>query len=319
MQIKDIKDVEKLAAAIAKHDSWYDYSTYWQFRTGNTLWDSDPNFEWHNSSYDLSKYSEWNSLTDDEKEIVKWLLSYTVDPASLPKSWKDNWASTKRILAAATAIGRDFWWTQQKYKTTQNVRNLWEKSQQAWWEASRNSTAMSVLKSIAESYDTLNNTDFTYVNNLVNRMKKQNWDTDTIALDADIVIAASEMAWALKGNASPTEQEIQTMKELLSWNLSYNQALSVIKKSAKWLFDKNESEAMWYYNALWEKPKPIWVSDVADWMYNDLWINVGRYYDYKAVSADELREKYFPESKSAYQFTWGALDLTWTALDILNS
>ena len=37
-QIKDIKDVTKFAAAIAQHDSWYKYSTYWQFRTDPTYW-----------------------------------------------------------------------------------------------------------------------------------------------------------------------------------------------------------------------------------------------------------------------------------------
>lgn len=70
--IKDVDPV-KLAAAIAKHDSGYDYSTYWQFR-----WGSSDN----QTSFDINSIE----VPDDVYIVGDWYQSRKVDPNS--EEWK---------------------------------------------------------------------------------------------------------------------------------------------------------------------------------------------------------------------------------------
>ena len=71
-------DPVKLAAAIAKHDSGYDYSTYWQFRTGTT-WTSGTGANFNIDDIEIP----WSIFEDD----TLWM---TIDPKS------DEWL--KRIM-----------------------------------------------------------------------------------------------------------------------------------------------------------------------------------------------------------------------------
>ena len=91
-------DATKFAAAIAKHDSWYDYKTYWQFRTDDTYWGlintdgyvSNP-YSW--SIWKTSSWAEinawwwitslekefWNSQRKSDKEREEMYKSYWID------------------------------------------------------------------------------------------------------------------------------------------------------------------------------------------------------------------------------------------------
>jgi hypothetical protein len=54
-----------------------------------------------------------------------------------------------------------------------------------------------------------------------------------------------------------------------------------MKAMVKLLYDKNETEAKAIYNYWFYKKKPIWTDESMDWMYNDLWIDLSVYYNYK--------------------------------------
>ena len=75
--IKDVDPV-KLAAAIAKHDSGYDYSTYWQFRWNTTWWTTWTVTWWTtaSSNFNIDDVEiPWSIFEDDERGM-------TIDPKS---------------------------------------------------------------------------------------------------------------------------------------------------------------------------------------------------------------------------------------------
>lgn len=78
--IKDVDPV-KLAAAIAKHDSGYDYSTYWQFRWNTTWWTTWTVTWWTTVNSSSSDFNiddveiPWSIFEDDERGM-------TIDPKS---------------------------------------------------------------------------------------------------------------------------------------------------------------------------------------------------------------------------------------------
>ena len=323
-------DATKFAAAIAKHDSWYDYSTYWQFRSSNTTtsWTSDwDTLTWKGNEYDLTKYPWWNELTDDEKITVQNLLTYQTDPATLPKTW-NNWESNKKIRAAAGIIGRDFWYDEKKFKQVDAVQKQWDKSNWPWGNSSANSTAASILKSVSDSFSDFNKYDINAVNWWINYFRKETGDPDVNAMYTDLRVAAWEIAKALKGNASATEKEIDEIHDLLSWKMSTSQAQEVFKHFASNLLEKNASEAKNYARVVWYKPESIYLDDVNDWFIDSLWINVSQYYDYNReskITQEDIISKYWwdtvtPKFDIKYHWdTWDVFDFTGTALAIFNS
>lgn len=247
-----------------------------------TPWVSDPtlnNLSWNGVSFDTSKYPWWDSLTDDEKAIVQWLLRYQIDPATLPKTWA-NGESNKRVRAAAVAIWWNQWYWEAKFKQVDNVQKAWDKAAWPWGVSSANSTAASILKSVADSFSDFNKFDIQTVNSWINQMKAEVWDPTVWAMYTDLRVASSEIAKALKGNASATQEEIREINNLLSWKMSNAQAQEVFRHFAQNLVEKNASEAQNYARVVWYKPDSIYLDDVSDWISNDLWIDISRYYNY---------------------------------------
>lgn len=78
-------DATKFAAAIAKHDSWYNYSTYWNYRTDPTYW----GVVWVNSNT--------NNIVSDPYQSVLWTTS--------------KWAEINSWWWI-TALEKTFWSTQ---------------------------------------------------------------------------------------------------------------------------------------------------------------------------------------------------------------
>ena len=254
------------------------------------------NFERNGNYYDVSKYSWWKDLTDDEKLTVQNLLTYQTDPASLPKSWKDNWASNQRIRAAAAAIGRDYGYSERKYWLVKNAETKWDNAALPWWPSSANSTAMSILKAVSDSYSSLNNYDITSVNSWINTFKTETWDPTVWAMYTDMRVAASEIAKALKWWASPTTEEIKDISNLLNGNMWEAQARAVFQHFARNLYEKNESEAKKFYETTWYKPNPIYTDEAAEWMAQSMWIDLSKYYNYESSITtwpQDIRQKYF--------------------------
>jgi hypothetical protein len=70
----------------------------------------------------------------------------------------------------------------------------------------------------------------------------------------------------LKGGASPTTEEINDIKELLSGNMGPAKAKETFQHFARNLYEKNESEALNFYRATGYKPDPIYTDAAAEWL-----------------------------------------------------
>ena len=262
-------------------------------------------FEWNWNIYDFSKYSWWNNLTDDEKLTVENLLTYQTDPASLPKSWKDNWASNQRVRAAAAAIGRDNGYSERKFQLVKNAEKKWDDAALPWGVSSSNSTAMSILKAVSDSYSELENYDIQTVNSWINAFKTEMWDTTTLATYTDLNVAAAEIAKALKGGASATQDEKKEIEQLLNWKMNTAQAKAVFKHFAKNLYEKNESEAKKFYETTWYKPNSIWTDETSEWMSDSMGIDLSKYYNYVSENTSWPRDQVDAIWKDVYENTYG--------------
>ena len=249
--------------------------------TSSSWWEVWKNRFW--KEYDLSSYSEWNSLSNEEKEIVKWILDYREDPTTLAKWWTENGTRNYRIRAAAVAL----WWDDYNvtnYSEAHKLVNKWNLATQSWWELSRNATAMDALKDLYEIYysSALRYNDPSKpANAIVNRaMNNLFWADYTAAFNAAKEVAASEVAWALKGNASPTDPEIERQLNLLSYNMSPAQFNATLEYVAKGMFNKMASEAQYYEELTGRKPYNIYNEKywLPDWISQITWINMGDYF-----------------------------------------
>ena len=264
-------------------------------------------FEWRWNTYNLGAYSWWNDLTDIEKETVISLLTYQTDPSSLPKSWKDNWASNTRVRAAASAIGREHGYDEKQYYLIKNIEKTWDDKAEKG-DISRNATSVSILKNLADSYWDLQNWDIKKINQWINGIKTEFWDKTTLSVASNMTVAAEEIAWALKWWASPSEQDTQRILDLFNGNLSNEQAQQLFKDFAKNLLDKNMTEADRFAKRTWYKPDPIYTEEVADRIYNDLWLtDLAKYYDYTPINAYTSWPKDQIDAiwKDAYENTYG--------------
>lgn len=257
----------------------------------------DTKFEWNWNVYDFTKYSWWKDLTDDEWLTVESLLTYQTDPASLPKSWKDNGASNSRVRAAASAIGRDYGYNERKFKEVKTIEDQRYKAAWPWGSSSANSTAMSILKAVSDSYSDLDNYDINAVNTWINTFKSETWDPTVWALYTDMRVAASEIAKALKWWASPTTEEIKDISNLLSGNMWEEQAKAVFQHFARNLYEKNESEALNFYRVTWYKPDPIYTEEAAKWLNQSMWIDLSKYYNYVSPAT-------WPSDATTIYFDW---------------
>lgn len=269
---------------------WVSNVSAWDFTT--SYW----------KTYNLWNYQDWNWLTYDQQEIVKWILNYSLDPSALPKSWAENWKALYKIKAAVSAIS---WWdfNESDYKVNYNIVNKFNTAQQAWWELSRNATAMDELRALAWLYEDLGNRGFKARNATTNFLYDQFGDPTVAKFNAIADIAASEIAWALKGNASPTEQEIQNVRAKLWTSLSKSQYEEVIQEYAQGIFNKAISEANNYEIITWRKPSSIYVPDVAKWLQDSMWIDTNQYFWPYGVSTE-----YIPDNWYSIPSVWEGTD-----------
>lgn len=275
-------DATKFAAAIAKHDSWYDYSTYWQFRSGvwTITWDTWLRNDW--TTYNVWQSSIYNSLDAKGQEAVKQLLNNNLSRTAISKR---NWYSDPEwIMAAVSEINP--LWSETDYNNRKVAESNWSKLE-IWWAISRNATAATTAKRIYDLMDSITDKDLqrtklTSLNSLMNATSKQLWNPKILELQTLLNWLQSEAAGALKWwNAAISDKDKSDMEAIFNSSLTNSQLKASMESMIRLLYDKNESEAKAISNYWFYKKNPIWTDEVSDWMYNDLWIDLSMYYNYK--------------------------------------
>jgi len=221
----------------------------------------------------------FNSLNDTDKKTVIWLLNLQTDPNSLTtRMWYDK-GQAQKLLNAAQDINPA--WKQDDYSNWQKVRQQWEKGKQWGW-ISRNWTAMKAAKELYEMADEIDKFPSMTLNWLKNAAAEEFWDPKIVKFKTTLEWFVTEAAGALKWwNAANATQDVARMDEILNQKMTKNQLKTSIRQLVDLLYGKNESEAMSYGEATYLKPNTPRIKDVADWMYNDLWIRGQEiYYNY---------------------------------------
>ena len=121
------------------------------------------------------------------------------------------------------------------------------------------------------------NWDIKAVNAVSNWIAEQMWAWKVSTFKGAVDIAASEIAWALKGNASPTEQEIANVKSRLNTSNSPEQMDAIIKEYAIGIYKKMVSEAQSYEKVTGRKPYNIYSEvdwSLPNWMKQYLWLDL---------------------------------------------
>ena len=220
------------------------------------------------TEFDMSDTPTFDTLTYDQKNIVYQLLNLNKNPATVNKrQYGDDF---EKILSAVKEINPN--WSDADYWQADKVKKEWNTSSKNG-SNSRNWTAIATAKDIYEIADEFGNIKFKDWNGMLNKLKDKLSDEKYTQLVLNLEVLASEYAWALKGNnAAPTEQEIADKKEIIAANLWAGAMKQAAKDIAKTLYNKNANEADNYYAATLTKPPLVVTKDVADWMYNVVWI-----------------------------------------------
>lgn len=227
--------------------------------------------------FDMSDTPTYNSLTYDQQNVVQQLLNLNKNPNTITK--RQYWDDFEKILSAVKEINPA--WTEDDFKQMSAYRTQWNKWANWGW-ISRNATSVKAAKELYEMVDSLDNIPNMTLNQLINA-SEQEFGWTKIAwfktkLEGMIVEAAGALKW---GNAANSDQDIQRMNNILDTKMSKWQIKTAIKELVNLLYWKNESEAQTYWELVLTKPKPIWVDEVTDWMYDDLWITtIPQYYNY---------------------------------------
>ena len=294
-------DATKFAAAIAKHDSWYNYSTYWQFRNnaGTITSDTWTRNDW--TVFNVWQSATYNSLDDKSKAAVHQLLNNSIAKTQINSR---VYSDPEWILAAVSEINP--MWAETDFNNRKTAESAWAKSEQ-WWALSRNATAATAAKRIFDFIDTISDKDLkrTWIktlNDLVNATSEQIGNDSITRLKTLLATLQSEAAGALKWwNSSISDKDKADMENIFSAGMTNSQIKAAMEEMVKLLYDKNETEARaiseyWFY-----KKKPIWTDDIQNWMTNDLGIDLSVYYNYASP------DQYFSDYKIA-DFDYNTLD-----------
>lgn len=257
--------------------------------------------------FDMSDTPTFDSLTYDQQNIVYQLLNLNKNPNTITK--RQYWDDFEKILSAVKEINPN--WSDADFWQADKVEKEWNTSSKNG-SNSRNGTAIATAKDIYDLADSFGNVKWKDWNGMLNTLRDRLSDEAYTELLINLEVLASEYAWALKGNnAAPTEQEIADKKEILAANLWAWAMKQATKDIAKTLYNKNANEADNYYNVTLTKPPLVVTKDVADWMYNVVWIKtLPDKYKYTAPKWSESNKPKAPDiDTSAYEWKsiWDAL------------
>lgn len=266
------------------------------------------------TEFDMSDTPTFDTLTYDQKNIVYQLLNLNKNPATVNKrQYGDDF---EKILSAVKEINPN--WSDADYWQADKVKKEWNTSSKNG-SNSRNWTAIATAKDIYEIADEFGNIKFKDWNGMLNKLRDKLSDEKYTQLVLNLEVLASEYAWALKGNnAAPTEQEIADKKEIIAANLWAGAMKQAAKDIAKTLYNKNANEADSYYAATLTKPPLVVTKDVADWMYNEVWIkSLPDKYQYTPSTWWTTNAPKAPKidvSGYKWQSIWTALGIWWSSV-----
>jgi hypothetical protein len=86
-----------------------------------------------------------------------------------------------------------------------------------------------------------------------------------------------ELAGAFKGTASPTDQDIKQMQELLAWKLTPAQTQKALDWALTWLFARVNNEAQAFNNTMGRKPDSVFDPETYKRMMSK-WVPVQQFY-----------------------------------------
>lgn len=227
--------------------------------------------------FDTSDAPTYSSLNYDQQKIVQQLVNLNKNPSTITKrQYGDDF---EKILSAVNEINPA--WSEDDYKQASSYKTQWNKWANWGW-ISRNATSVKAAKELYEMVDDLDKIPSMTLNQLINASEQEFWWTKIAAFKTKLEWMITEAAGALKWwNAANSDKDIERMNNILDTKMSKWQIKTALKELVDLLYWKNESEAQTYADLALVKPNPIWVDEVADWMYDELWITgLAQYYNY---------------------------------------
>ena len=179
--------------------------------------------------------------------------------------------------------------TESKYKERYNYKKTWNKSTMGWGNLSKVATAVQHLEELESLSKALEGQwNIQAKNEIANWAKEKLWNPWITSFKMAVAAVSSELAWAYKGTASPSEADKEEWNDLVGTELSPKQLQAYVDTAAWLLFGKINTEALGYYNVMWEEPQSIFTK----WWYDFLdskWLDVWYYFKEPTKGEDNTR------------------------------
>ena len=226
---------------------WWGWTEY----NGNILW------------------PQYDRLTPSNQSIVKWLLDYNI---TLPPRNADY----NKIIWATMEANPE--WSDVTYRERYDFKKAWNKSLIGWWNLSKVATAVQHLAELEHlAWELKWQSSIQAKNTIKNWARERLWDPSITSFNVAAAAVTSELAWAYKGTASPSESDRKERADLVGYKLSPAQIQAYIESSVRLLFGKINTEAEAYFRVMWEEPASIFTKDWFDFL-KSKWLNVDYYF-----------------------------------------
>lgn len=234
-------DATSLAAAIAKHDSWYNVSTYWMFR-GNWAWNTaSTTTSW--ASYDPNKASAYSqflneSVTSRQKDIAKqyWMTE------SQFRAEADAYAEDRDARAMQPVIDAIDYilWLEQ-------LPSKWDRSLSSWdWFGTK------FYKTVTDD-------------NISKWASKHNLIYNTVWMDKFLNLKSKGATfWALSDSEREAIYNAATDLDPTLWDDDYREALQNLREQIV-------VNSHWMLNWYWAAAQARKTNQITDSLYWDLY------------------------------------------------
>lgn len=231
--------------------------------------------QWKTSIYtpieDTIWWAAFKWLSEDDQTFVKALTNYQVD---LPWRASKNYT---QIMAAATELDPTF--NAYEYANRKSFANDWNKKRIAWGNLSKVATAVQHLWELEHIMSQMKwQSELQIKNEVMNRAKEKLWMPNITSFKQAEAAVVSELAWAYKWNASPSEADREEFAKSVWVKMSPKQMDAWINWAARLLFWKINTEALAYSDVMWKRPDSIFTQDWFDFLENK-WLDVWYYFN----------------------------------------